>query len=279
MKKRTASVFIVVFLCTILVAPFFATTKIVAHGYGYSGELLSTFTTDFSSSSEGRKTNVRLAAKRIDGIVIGAGEVFSFNDVTGERTVENGYATSPIIEYGQYTLGVGGGVCQVSTTLYNAVIRAGLKILSVAPHSLPVGYVSPSMDAMVSQATDFRFFNNTPYNITIRSETKSDKLTFKIYGYKMITDGEEIRFVSKVVDRLPAVYQEVVDSENLIDDDKDTKIIKQAKDGLVSECYKETYYRGKLLKSVRIRRDSYAPQDGVVLVRAKEQKEEINSIA
>ncbi|MBR3685005.1 MAG: VanW family protein [Clostridia bacterium] len=279
MKKRTASVFIVVFLCTILVAPFFATTKIVAHGYGYSGELLSTFTTDFSSSSEGRKTNVRLAAKRIDGIVIGAGEVFSFNDVTGERTVENGYATSPIIEYGQYTLGVGGGVCQVSTTLYNAVIRAGLKILSVAPHSLPVGYVSPSMDAMVSQATDFRFFNNTPYNITIMSETKSDKLTFKIYGYKMITDGEEIRFVSKVVDRLPAVYQEVVDSENLIDDDKDTKIIKQAKDGLVSECYKETYYRGKLLKSVRIRRDSYAPQDGVVLVRAKEQKEEINSIA
>ncbi len=279
MKKRTASVFIVVFLCTILVAPFFATTKIVAHGYGYSGELLSTFTTDFSSSSEGRKTNVRLAAKRIDGIVIGAGEVFSFNDVTGERTVENGYATSPIIEYGQYTLGVGGGVCQVSTTLYNAVIRAGLKILSVAPHSLPVGYVSPSMDAMVSQATDFRFFNNTPYNITIMSETKSDKLTFKIYGYKMITDGEEIRFVSKIVDRLPAVYQEVVDSENLIDDDKDTKIIKQAKDGLVSECYKETYYRGKLLKSVRIRRDSYAPQDGVVLVRAKEQKEEINSIA
>lgn len=279
MKKRTASVFIVVFLCTILVAPFFATTKIVAHGYGYSGELLSTFTTDFSSSSEGRKTNVRLAAKRIDGTVIGAGEVFSFNDVTGERTVENGYATSPIIEHGQYTLGVGGGVCQVSTTLYNAVIRAGLKILSVAPHSLPVGYVSPSMDAMVSQATDFRFFNNTPYNITIMSETKSDKLTFKIYGYKMITDGEEIRFVSKVVDRLPAVYQEVVDSENLIDDDKDTKIIKQAKDGLVSECYKETYYRGKLLKSVRIRRDSYAPQDGVVLVRAKEQKEEINSIA
>lgn len=279
MKKRTASVFIVVFLCTILVAPFFATTKIVAHGYGYSGELLSTFTTDFSSSSEGRKTNVRLAAKRIDGIVIGAGEVFSFNDVTGERTVENGYATSPIIEYGQYTLGVGGGVCQVSTTLYNAVIRAGLKILSVAPHSLPVGYVSPSMDAMVSQATDFRFFNNTPYNITIMSETKSDKLTFKIYGYKMITDGEEIRFVSKIVDRLPAVYQEVVDSENLIDDDKDTKIIKQAKDGLVSECYKETYYRGKLLKSVRIRRDSYAPQDGVVLVREKEQKEEINSIA
>ena len=279
MKKRTASIFIVVFLCIILVAPFFATTKIVAHGYGYSGELLSTFTTDFSSSSEGRKTNVRLAAKRIDGIVIGAGGVFSFNDVTGERTVENGYATSPIIEYGQYTLGVGGGVCQVSTTLYNAVIRAGLKILSVAPHSLPVGYVSPSMDAMVSQATDFRFFNNTPYNITIMSETKSDKLTFKIYGYKMITDGEEIRFVSKVVDRLPAVYQEVVDSENLIDDDKDTKIIKQAKDGLVSECYKETYYRGKLLKSVRIRRDSYAPQDGVVLVRAKEQKEEINSIA
>lgn len=279
MKKRTASVFIVVFLCTILVAPFFATTKIVAHGYGYSGELLSTFTTDFSSSSEGRKTNVRLAAKRIDGMVIGAGEVFSFNDVTGARTVENGYATSPIIEYGQYALGVGGGVCQVSTTLYNAVIRAGLKILSVAPHSLPVGYVSPSMDAMVSQATDFRFFNNTPYNITIMSETKSDKLTFKIYGYKMITDGEEIRFVSKVVDRLPAVYQEVVDSENLIDDDKDTKIIKQAKDGLVSECYKETYYRGKLLKSVRIRRDSYAPQDGVVLVRAKEQKEEINSVA
>lgn len=273
MVKRTMFISIVVFLCTVFVVPFCE-----AQAQEYRGELLSSFSTDFSSSSAGRKNNIILAASRINGCKVGAGQVFSFNDTTGARTKENGYDSSPTIENGVYTIGIGGGVCQVSTTLYNAVILAGLKILSVAPHSLCVGYVAPSMDAMVSQATDFRFFNDTPYDITIKSITKGDRLTFSIYGFKMITDGEEIKFTSRVIERLPATYKEVVDEDGVLLTEE-SKILKRAKDGIVSECYKETYYRGKLMSSVRIRRDSYLPQEGVILVRAKEQKEEINSIA
>ncbi|MBQ8178401.1 MAG: VanW family protein [Clostridia bacterium] len=273
MVRKLTLISIVVFLCAVFIVP----CGFVARANRYEGELIATFSTDYSFSSDGRKKNVELAAKRINGTVVGVGEVFSFNAVTKERTKENGYAESPIIENGKYTLGIGGGVCQVSTTLYNAVIRAGLKVISVSPHSLPVSYVKPSMDAMVSQATDFRFFNDTPYNITIKSETKGEVLTFRIYGFRTITDGEEIRFVSRVVETIPAMYQEVVDEENLADGEE-SKIVKKAKDGLVSECYKEIYYRGKLLSSVRVRRDRYAPQEGVMLVRAKE-KEEINSIA
>ncbi len=275
MARRLMLISIVFFLCAALVVPLAR----VAEASEYKGELLAVFSTDYSFSSEGRKKNVELASKRINGVVVKSGEIFSFNDVTLARTEQNGYVNSPIIEKGKYTLGIGGGVCQVSTTLYNAVIRAGLKVVAVSPHSLQISYVKPSMDAMVSQATDFRFFNDTPFGITIESETKNDVLTFRIYGFRTITDGEEIRFVSKIVGSIPATYQEVIDDGQELGEGEERKVVKKAKDGVVSECYKEIYYLGKLIKSVRIRRDTYAPQDGVVLVRAKEQKEEINCIA
>lgn len=270
MVKRLALIPIVVFLCAVFAAYNFSALSAEAH---YEGELLSSYTTDFGFSSEGRRHNVKLAASRINGTVIKEGEVFSFNGATGERTLENGYRESPTIEYGKYTVGVGGGACQVSTTLYNAVIRAGLKVVMVSPHSLPVSYVPPSMDAMVSSATDFRFFNNTPYPITIRSKVKGNSLTFYIYGYKMITDGEEIKYRTEVVERLGADYTEIIDSNHELQEGENFKIVKEAKDGLVSECYRETYYRGKLVSTVRIRRDIYQAQKGVKLVKEENQEQ------
>ena len=234
----------------------------------YVGELLSTFSTDFGFSGEGRKHNVKKATALIDNTVLKEGEVFSFNGVTGERTKENGYKESPVILEGKYTLGVGGGVCQVSTTLYNAVLLAGLRIERVSPHSLPVGYVPPSMDAMVSSATDFRFFNDTPYPITIRGKVKGSTLTFSIYGFKTITDGDEIKYRSVTLKPLPATYEERVDKEGILGEGEEYKIIKKAKDGLLSECYKEVYYEGKLISSTLVRRDRYNPEMGIKIIRA-----------
>lgn len=259
---------IVVFLFTLaLPAP------LVAVASGYEGELLSTFTTSYKESSEGRKSNVEVATKRINGTIINAGEVFSFNDVTGKRRLENGYKQSPVIEEGKYVVGIGGGVCQVSTTLYNAVIRAGLKVLEVSSHSLPSLYVSPSMDAMVSEATDFRFINISPYPITIKGEAKNGVLRFRIYGFKMIDDGEEIKFRSEIKEKIKGEYEEIVDEEGKIPQGEDFLVVKEPKDGLISECYKEIYYRGKLIKSVRIRRDRYAPQSGIKLIRDEQKSE------
>lgn len=245
----------------------------IAEGEYFIGELLSSYTTDFSFSSENRAHNVKKATALINGTIVKEGEVFSFNGVTGERTANNGYKESPTILNGKYTIGVGGGVCQVSTTLYNAVLLAGLKIERVSPHSLPVGYVPPSMDAMVSSATDFRFFNDTPYPITIKGQTKGSKLTFKIYGFKTITDGESIKYVTTIIRRLPALYEEVLDDGGELAENEEYKIIKKAKDGLISECYKETYFNGALISSVRIRRDVYNPESGIKLVRSKTQEE------
>ncbi len=256
----------VVFLCLTFFLPPCVIAKAQEENI-FATELLATYSTDYSRSSEGRKENVRLATAKINGTIVRDGEVFSFNEVVGERTIENGYKESPVIEKGEYVIGIGGGVCQVSTTLYNAILRAGLRILKVSPHSLPVGYVPPSMDAMVSSATDFRFFNDSPYPITIKGEAKGGKLTFLIYGFKMITDGEEIKYTSKVVNNLPATYEEVFDEEAVLQEGEEFKILKRAKDGLVSECYKEVYYRGELVRKEIVRRDRYNPEQGVKLIR------------
>jgi len=278
MEKVTLKVSIAVFLCllfvfSLLLPPWqekaFAESEFLK---GYKGELLASFSTEFSTSGESRKHNVKRATELIDGAVVREGEIFSFNALTGERSIENGYKESPVIEFGKYTLGIGGGVCQVSTTLYNAVLLAGLKVVAVSPHSLPVGYVPPSMDAMVSKATDFRFFNDTPYPIRIEGRVKNNTLTFKIYGFKTLTDGEKIVFRSVVKEQLKGEYEEVEDKENLLEEGEEYRILKKAKNGLISECYKEVYYRGELQNSVCVRRDLYKAEKGVKLVRKAEEK-------
>jgi vancomycin resistance protein YoaR len=108
------------------------------------------FTTYFDGQNKGRCHNIKLAAEKINGSIIGAGETFSFNNTVGERSVKNGFMRAKIIEEGKFVEGIGGGVCQVSTTLYNAALLSGLEIKEYHPHSLKVGYVPLSRDAMVS---------------------------------------------------------------------------------------------------------------------------------
>ena len=138
---------------------------------------IAKFSTYYGDSSENRKHNVALAAKAIDGFVLPPEEEFSFNDTVGARTEERGYRTAYIISEGNFVEGVGGGVCQVSGTLYNCALLADLAVTCVHPHSLPVSYVAPSFDAMVSSASDLRFANTLSAPVTIR----------------MIADGKYLR--------------------------------------------------------------------------------------
>lgn len=130
----------------------------------------------------GRGVNIRLAAQSLHNYLLAPGEVFSFNGATGPREPERGYKLAPIIVGGTVIPGYGGGVCQVSTTLYNAVLNSGLQIVQRFPHSRPVGYVPPGKDATVSNYLDFKFRNNTDAFILIKTSSYGYRLVVEIWG-------------------------------------------------------------------------------------------------
>lgn len=133
------------------------------------------------SGSGGRVTNIILATASLNNCLLLPGEIFSFNRANGPRTAERGYRHAPVIVGGAVVPGLGGGVCQVSTTLYNAVLRAGLEVVERYPHSLPVGYVPPGMDATVADSLDFKFRNNTDRLILIRSSNRGGSIDIRIW--------------------------------------------------------------------------------------------------
>jgi len=145
--------------------------------------VLSSFATTFKTSSANRATNVATAAAAIDGTVLLPGERFSFNETVGPRDSESGFMAAPVILDGQLKPGVGGGVCQVSSTLYNAVLLANLAVVRRSHHSLPVHYVAAGRDATVVYGSiDFRFRNTTGNPVLIEAKTADRQITVRILG-------------------------------------------------------------------------------------------------
>lgn len=145
--------------------------------------LLGSFSTSYASSSRNRAANVERAAKSLQHTILMPGEVCSFNDVVGPRTAAAGYRMAPVIVDGQLEQGLGGGVCQVSTTLYNAVLYSGLEIVARSHHSLPSHYVKPGQDAtVVYGATDLKFRNSSDAPIIIESSSGGGRLQMQIFG-------------------------------------------------------------------------------------------------
>lgn len=144
--------------------------------------LISQYSTHFDSSQVNRTENIRLATKAIDGKLLAPGARFSFNAVVGERTAEAGYREALVIEGDVFTPGLGGGICQVSSTLYNAVELAGLEIIERHRHSLPISYVPPGQDATVAwPVLDFKFKNSLDAYLLIRSLVEENTLNFWLY--------------------------------------------------------------------------------------------------
>jgi|GEM_PF-985830 len=143
---------------------------------------LGEYTTYFNVNEINRSDNLRLAAAAINNKRVDPGEIFSFNGVVGQRTIEAGYKEAMVIEGDKFIPGVGGGVCQVSSTLFNAVSRAQLEIVERHHHSLPVGYVPPGQDATVYYPVlDFRFRNNLQTSVLIKAFTEGGTLTVQIF--------------------------------------------------------------------------------------------------
>lgn len=145
--------------------------------------LLGTFSTQFDPNKVNRAYNISVAAAAIDGLTLSPQEIMSFNEVVGPRSTEAGYKNAPIILNNELVDGLGGGVCQVSTTLYNAVLLANLELVERTNHSIPIPYVPIGRDAtVVFDSIDFKFKNNTDHWLHIQSYVTGGRLTIKIFG-------------------------------------------------------------------------------------------------
>ena len=228
--------------------------------------LRAEFYTSYPASTDERKTNIMLAAKSLDNVLIAPNSEFSFNNTVGERTEKRGYKSAKIIVNGEFVDGVGGGVCQVSTTLYNAVLLAGLKIVEYHPHSLPVSYVAPSFDAMVNSGwADLRFINDTHNPVILRTFADGSILKIQVYGEPM---KEKLVRKSVIINEIPAPeYEILTDTLQEFPElyDGETKVISYSKAGYKSEGYLIKTVGGKAISSTKIRSDTYAAVRGKII--------------
>ncbi|GHU69591.1 exported protein [Clostridia bacterium] len=200
------------------------------------------FTTS-TSSNENRNTNISLAARAINGKVLQPGETISFNETTGQRTYEKGYKEAGAIQNGRLVDDVGGGVCQVSTTLFNALVRSGLDIATRNPHAWPVDYVNRGEDAMVNWPDkDMKMQNNTGGPIYIIGTYSNRTLTFEVYGMKL-GDGVTIDLSSKTTANTPP--SETVYTRNSSLAPGTSTVVRSARTGFQVSTYKVTYQYGK----------------------------------
>lgn len=181
--------------------------KIADLGEAAFPDILSSFTTTYGVGDVNRNANIALAARSINSVVVMPGEVFSYNDLIGECSLAAGYKESTIYLNGKLSTGVGGGICQVSTTLYNAVLRANLEIVQRRNHSLGVTYVPAGQDAMVNIGTsDFKFKNNREYPIEVIAYVNPGSVTCAIRGLKQDVEYE-VKLESRTIEKTEARYK------------------------------------------------------------------------
>lgn len=143
--------------------------------------LLASYTTYFKTTQEGRNTNIELSAKMLHNVIVGSGDIFSFNTMVGPRTKDRGYQPAPEIISGEVVMGIGGGICQTSSTLFNAVDQLPIDILERHHHSLNIGYVPEGRDATVSYGSlDFRFQNTSGVPFLIQTFYGNGSITVAI---------------------------------------------------------------------------------------------------
>ncbi len=266
-KKAKTLLYILLLFCFLTQGGIIANAKMPFYNLNPKEIVLrSQFYTTYSSSNEERKNNIFLASKSLNNTFVDVGGEFSFNKTVGERTVKRGYKVAKIIFNGNFIEGVGGGVCQVSTTLYNAVLLAGLTITEYHPHSLAVSYVAPSFDAMVnSGSADLRFVNNTDNPIIIKTIANGETLTVQIYGEK---NNFTIERVSEKIEEIPFPNDKIILDEkgeypNLFLGER--KYIVYPKKGLKSKGYLIIKTNGKIIEKRKIRDDKYGAIGGVVI--------------
>lgn len=225
--------------------------------------LLSSYSTSFASSSSNRATNVSLATNKINGKVLMPGEVFSFNDTVGKRTPQAGFKVAGVYMNGQVATDYGGGICQVSSTLYNAVLRANLEIVDRSNHMFEVGYVPIGTDATVSWgAPDFKFKNSRSYPIKIVTSSSNRKCVVKFYGLKE-SEEYDIEIVSYRTGSVPYRTTYTTDSSLAAGQQK---VIQSGSNGAKSVAYRIRKKNGQVISKELLSKDTYDPHNQIIAV-------------
>lgn len=230
-------------------------------------DLLGSYSTSYATSTAARATNVQTAAGRINGTILYPGQTFSTIKVIKDRTEENGYQVASEYSSGKVVDGVGGGVCQVSTTLYNAVINAELEVVERSPHSMVVSYVDVSRDAAISgDYKDFKFKNNTEAPIYIASTAESGNLSFRIYGEETREEGRTIEFKSEILETIePGADKEVVDKTKPA---SYREVTQSAHVGYKAQLWKIVKVNGKQTEKIQLNSSTYSAEPRYVTVGA-----------
>ncbi|MDP4146447.1 MAG: VanW family protein [Bacillota bacterium] len=228
--------------------------------------MITSFSTSFSSSSDERCHNIDLASSSINGKVIMPNEIFSFNDCVGERTKERGYMMAPVLVDNRVDSGIGGGICQVSSTLYNAVLMAGMQPIERTHHSLPSSYVELGLDSTVDwNDIDFKFKNTISYPIYIEAYTENKNLYINIYSNSSLVKRKYV-ISNDVYETIPPETKSVEDP-NL----PEGKIVflQKASSGYKVKVTRDTYENGNLVSSELISDDLYPEVPGISKIGTK----------
>lgn len=227
---------------------------------------ISSFTTSFTSSSDERSHNIELATKSINGKLIMPGEIFSFNDCVGQRTADRGFMTATVIVGDKFDSGIGGGICQVSSTLYNAVLKAGMKPLERTHHTIPSSYVELGLDATVDwNDIDFKFKNTLGYPIYIEGYTQNKNLYINIYSDSSLLKRKYV--ISNNVYETINPSTETINDANL--PQGQTSVVQEGHNGYKVRVTQDTYENGALVKSEIISDDLYQPISTITRVGSK----------
>ncbi|TZE80907.1 hypothetical protein FWJ32_11475 [Calorimonas adulescens] len=225
-------------------------------------DIISQYSTVFNPADVNRTLNLKTAASAINGQLLLPGEEFSLNKVLGPRIKENGYLEAPVIINGKLIPDYGGGVCQIATTVFNAVVRANLSVTERHHHSFPVAYVPVGQDATISgDVLDFRFKNTSKYPVYIRAYVNSNRFFVDIYG-KNMSPGQKVSLSTEVL--------EVIEPVTEYKEDKTlppgTEVVeREAHKGYRVKVYKMVYDKNnRLIEKKLMYTDTYKPVNAII---------------
>lgn len=223
---------------------------------------LATFTTRYDVSDVDRSTNLRIACQKINGKVVLAGDTFSYNQALGKRTEAAGYKNGKVYEAGQVVDGIGGGICQISSTLYNTALLANLDIVERRNHQFVTSYVPAGRDAtVVYGVTDFKFKNTRKYPVRIVASANNGIATISMYGIKEENEYT-FKFSTKTVASIPTTTKYVEDASLPAGTEK---VKQKGANGLKTETYITKMLNGKVISTKLLSKDTYDAMQRIVL--------------
>ncbi|WP_294153899.1 VanW family protein [uncultured Clostridium sp.] len=225
-------------------------------------DVMGSFSTSYGTSAAGRSHNIELATKSINGTIVMPGETFSFNDVVGPRTEEAGFQEAGTYVGNKVEPGIGGGICQVSTTLYRAVMRANIRSTERTNHSMAVGYALPGLDATVAYGyLDYKFKNTYDFPIYIQGYTAGKVVTYNIYGDTSALDGKTYDMVNEILETIPPETK-IIDDPAL---DEGTEVNEGGSMiGYRASAYQVEYQNGVEVSREKVSTDTYTKVDSTI---------------